>query len=596
MDDLIKAATGGLSGIVDELAKVATGQLKQKVDRVFAAREIDRFVENVDRVGQVRTIFDPDNIVSLTSIFHEGAIQFDGDSFGRFSEFGALKVLVEGGPGQGKSMYLRWLCLNEAAASEVIPIFVEFRNLRYEKSFKEELIGAINDLGLKVDVNLFDFLAESKKILFVLDGFDEVPSDHRLRIARELETVGRAFPKLKILMSSRPESGMGGSLFFRKYKIDLMGVEIQKSFVDKLFNQKSISQEIGKILDSNEFLNKVTTTPLLLTLFSITYNARQFRPDSLSEFYSLIFSTMLYRHDRMKVGFERARKSGLTDFQMQRVFDAFSYLSLSLNKVGFSDLEFKKLIEKAAKIERLPTHLEDYLVDDITNITALIVRDGFNTYAYTHKSIQEYFAASFISSLDESHKENFYFSIISDIASYRKWANTLRFLSTIDESSYLKNFVIPGKRKVLCISKDNEIKFYYGSIKTLIGADSKVKVNEDGQIVEIYWDDTFSSSFQAEYSSFAKLCVKKFLSSKRKVIAKYLSLDLENLLDVYEWQDGFYSLNIFQFISDKNLQTEFCQFLSSKFEEKEFKSEIIRLENEIDDTESLISQVIDLGR
>lgn len=99
MDDLIKAATGGLSGIVDELAKVATAQLKQKIDRVFAAREIDRFVENVDRVGQVRTIFDPDNIVSLTSIFHEGTIQFDGATFERFSEFGALKVLIEGGPG-----------------------------------------------------------------------------------------------------------------------------------------------------------------------------------------------------------------------------------------------------------------------------------------------------------------------------------------------------------------------------------------------------------------------------------------------------------------------------------------------------------------
>lgn len=301
-------------------------------------------------------------------------------------------------------MYLRWLCLNEAAASEVIPIFVEFRNLRYEKSFKEELIDAINDLGLKVDVSLFDFLAESKKILFVLDGFDEVPSDHRLRIAKELETIGRAFPKLKILMSSRPDSGMGASLFFRKHKIDLMGIEVQKSFVSQLFNHESISQEISKILDSNDFLHKVTATPLLLTLFSVTYNARQFRPDSLSEFYSLIFPTMLYRHDRMKVGFERPRKSGLTDFQMQRVFDAFSYLSLSLNKVRFSDLEFKEIIEKATKIERLRGDIEDFLVDDITNITALVVRDGFNTYAYTHKSIQEYFAASFIASLDETHK------------------------------------------------------------------------------------------------------------------------------------------------------------------------------------------------
>lgn len=170
------------------------------------------------------------------------------------------------------------------------------------------------------------------------------------------------------------------------------------------------------------------------------------------------------------------------------------------------------------------------------------------------------------------------------------------FLCTIDEASYLKNFVVPGRRKVLCIPEDNKINFTYAGIKTLIGADSKVKVDEDGQVIEMYWDDTFSSAFQADYSSFAKVCVNNFLYLKRKVIAEYLSLDLENISDFYEWQDGFYSFNIFKFISDKNLQTEFCRFLSTKFEEKEFKNDIIRLESEIDDTESLISKVISLGR
>ncbi|TOB74529.1 hypothetical protein CGJ99_23330, partial [Vibrio parahaemolyticus] len=70
---------------------------------------------------------------------------------------------------------------------------------------------------------------------------------------------------------------------------------------------------INDLLDSSNFLSEVTVSPLLLTLFAITYNSRQFKPDSLSEFYSLIFPTMLYRHDRMKVGFERERKSNLTD-------------------------------------------------------------------------------------------------------------------------------------------------------------------------------------------------------------------------------------------------------------------------------------------
>lgn len=387
IDDIIKTVTGGLDGVVDELLKSATGKVKEKISEAFAISKLKSFKENIERIGQVKTILNPDSIVNLNEIFFNEAVLFDGEHIKSFSQFGSKQVLVEGGPGQGKSLYLRKLCISEGTGNSFIPIFIEFRNLKYQKKLKEELMEAIEDLGVKLDNSLFDFLAKSEKIILFLDGFDEVPNSERAQVARELETIVRTYPDLSIVVSSRPDSGMGSSFYFAKRKISPMLLDTQKNFVNYLYKTDKQSESINNILSNSIFISEVTTTPLLLTLFTITYNARQFKPDSLAEFYSLIFPTMLYRHDRMKIGFERERKAGLTDYQMQRLFDSLSFLSLNDNNTRFSTFLFQSYLEKAATLERLPENIEDLLIEDITNITALIVRDGFDEFSFTHKSI-----------------------------------------------------------------------------------------------------------------------------------------------------------------------------------------------------------------
>jgi len=252
-----------------------------------------------------------------------------------------------------------------------------------------------------------------------------------------------------------------------------MKLSIQKDFVAHLYKSDKQSESINQILSNSSFISEVTTTPLLLTLFTITYNARQFKPDSLSEFYSLIFPTMLYRHDRMKIGFERERKAGLTDYQMQRLFDSFSFLSLNDNNTRFSTFLFQKYLENSAKLERLPDNIEDLLIEDITSITALIIRDGFEYFSFTHKSIQEYFASVFISRLSENRKKGFYNLVINDFNEFRKWQNTLSFLETIDERNYIKYFLIPYKKNALCLDDQSRIKIGYTSLMKLIGSDSR---------------------------------------------------------------------------------------------------------------------------
>ncbi|WP_372741308.1 NACHT domain-containing NTPase [Neptunomonas sp.] len=593
LEEVIKKATGGLDRLVDDLVKSASDKVKEKLSEAFSLRKLVSLKANIGRVGRVKTILDPDSIVDLNKIFFEKAITFiDGGRAKNVSFFSSKHTLIEGGPGQGKSMYLRWLCLNEGDGSAHIPIFIEFRNLRYKKALKAELFEAIREFGVDLSDDLFDFLAKSTKIVFILDGFDEVPNSERLRVARELETIARTYPDLRIVVSSRPDSGMGSSVYFEKLIINNLSKECQANFVRHLYSDGDQAQAINNILSSNDFLTEVTNTPLLLTLFTITYNARQFKPDSLAEFYSLIFPTMLYRHDRLKIGYERERTAGLTDYQMQRVFEALSFVSLKNNRTRFPSSDFRSYLESSAKLERIDNNLEDRLIDDITCITALIIRDGFDHYSFSHKSIQEYFSAVFLARLSDDRKASFYSLTILDFDEYRKWQNSLAFLSTIDEKDYTKYFLLPFKRNALNLDSNNKVKITYKSLLSMIGLDSKTEVTEDGTIIKLFWGDTSYAVIYKEYSDFTRSLVRDFLEQKGLEIAKFISFSDVDEYEKYQHGSGNFVFSINSFIRGENLQKEACQYISDRFERSHFMSELDKAEKGLVASEKVADDIL----
>lgn len=581
-NEIIKKATGGIDGLIDDLIKAASDKLKEKVSEAFSIHKLEKLKENIGRVGRVKTILDPDSIVDLEKIFFERAVAFKNkETVKNVSFFRSKHILIEGGPGQGKSMYLRWLCLHEGAGSAHIPLFIEFRNLGYKKSLKEELFQAIRNFGVDLNDELFDFLAASKRIVFILDGFDEIPNSERLRIARELETIARSYPDLRVVVSSRPDSGMGASVYFEKYIIEKLSKDNQLDFVRHLFDNGKQAQAINNILSTNSFLTEVTNTPLLLTLFTITYNARQFKPDSLAEFYSIIFPTMLYRHDRLKIGFERERKAGLTDYQMQRIFEALSFISLKDNNTRFSTPTFRAFLENASQLERIGENLEDRLIDDITTITALIIRDGFDYYSFAHKSIQEYFSAVFLARLSDDRKEKFYQLIIREIDEYRKWQNTLAFLSTIDEKYYTKFFLLPFKRNALSLDANNKVKITYTSLLNMIGTDSKAEATENGVLIYLYWGDTSYAVIHEEYANFTKNIVIDFLKKKNLKVAEFISFCEVRDYEMYARENGNFIFTIDSFLKGENLVQELCKYVSNEFEKTQFKTELVNAEKRL---------------
>ena len=579
--------------LVNGLIEAASHKFKKKISEAFSAKKILSLKDSIERIGRVKTILDPDSIVSLDKIFFEEAIQFTDDRAGKsISFFPSAHTLIEGGPGQGKSMYMRWLCLNEQEG-HFIPIFIEFRNLHYKKSLKEELFDAVQDFGIALNADVFEYLAESEKIVFVLDGFDEIPNSERYRAAQELETMARTYPKLRIVVSSRPDSGMGSSVYFSKRIIKNLSPQCQVDFVKHIYSDGDQAVAINNLLSQNSFLAEVTNTPLLLTLFTITYNARQFKPDSLAEFYSLIFPTMLYRHDRLKIGYERERKAKLTDYQMQRLFEALSFISLKNNKTRFPSTLFRVYLENSSRLERIGEDLEDKLIDDITSITALIVRDGYDSYSFSHKSIQEYFSAVFLARMSDNRKERFYSLVMTDFNEYRKWQNSLTFMSIIDEGNYIKYFLVPFRRNSLNMDLYGNVKITYKSLMTMVGSDSKVLVGEDGDILEYYWGDTIYSSLYKEYSEFSRGLVKRYIEKSKAKVASFISFCDSNAFEKYQYDDRTFIITIDAFMKGEKLQKKACKYISEEFKSSELMEELRVLEAGLEVSENIADELLE---
>jgi len=194
--------------------------------------------------------------------------------------------------------------------------------------------------------------------------------------------------------------------------------------------------------------------------------------------------------------------------------------------------------------------------------------------------------------LPENKKQDFYNLVLINFDEFRKWQNTLVFLETIDERNYTKYFLIPYKKKALCLNEQSIVNINYSSLMNLIGKDSKVFVSESGEIKEIYWGDTLSSVLYVEYSDFAKENILELLVNKQKMIAECLSFCDESDYADFQQINGDFLIEIDKLMRLCNIKKDASKYLSEKFELSKFKSEVVGMETELSKSDFAIANIL----
>lgn len=268
-----------------------------------------------------------------------------------------------------------------------------------------------------------------------------MPSDWVKNLIRELEGWSEKYPKLQIVISSRPDSGIEYCSYFEVVKLLQYNYTDQVGLIKKLIDDiESQDQILIALKQSTSEIKDLLKTPLLVTLFVMTYRANQVIPESMSDFYSQIFSVVMYRHDKTKPGFIRELRCSLNEKELKEVFETLCFLSKKEDKISFKDDELFSLVSLSLKKAGYKNESPRNIISDIVKSICLIVEDG-GEYSFIHKSIQEFFVASFIKSLPDKISMSIYEKISKPNVSFKV---ELKFLHDIDKYRFFSYYLIPN--------------------------------------------------------------------------------------------------------------------------------------------------------
>ncbi|XP_068734605.1 protein NLRC3-like [Montipora capricornis] len=326
-----------------------------------------------------------DSIVNMSEIFkpHEEHSQ-------------PKRLLIEGQPGIGKTTYCNKVAYDWAKNCKAEDSFPDFHVLLLLKcrDITSDLWEAIDDQLLPKDIKkeerekFFTFVRDHQsKVLLVLDGLDELPSDY-LPLYKEI-IEGRMLPNCYLVVTARHEAGIK----VRKCCHTLLEVEgftkdAAEGYVRSYFKtDEHLAEKLLVKLDTDASLSELTANPLNTALLCLL--CEDFQGDLPKG------GTLLY-HDIVHCVLRRYRKKKelpKTDEDLTQLYHAelkhlgyIAWNGLLNDEMYFDDSAFRNgtgnlipelgfLSAHAGRSKRRPTCC----------------------YGFLHKSFQEFFVAFYLS-------------------------------------------------------------------------------------------------------------------------------------------------------------------------------------------------------
>ncbi|MGY2339238.1 NACHT domain-containing protein [Pseudomonas sp. SDO5532_S415] len=434
-----------LKPLIQDLYEGAKGKAKEGMKIWSTDQGIKRAAVALTRIDKVKTVWSPENEVSLRKFYYPSKLSISGRpvTVDNINDLPEGNIVIEGIVGQGKSMFMRHLALSLITSNPIcfIPLLIELRTLSSKRNLESAILAALNTLSLPPAPETFEHLATTGRIVLLLDGFDEIPSEIISETIIEIEHLQFRHSGLKIIVSSRPRSHVQNVAGFQVLKLIQINPQDYDSFISKLVISLTRRVDVVTALNGSPAnIKGIICTPLMLTLVVIVYQTEKQIPVTLSEFFEKLFGTVFSKHDRFKAGFNRQHHSGLSEQKLKQLFDAFCFMVVhQQGGRSLSSAAFESAFQFAL------TYLKDHKCEltnfrkDIVDVACLMVEEGFDTVTYLHKSILDYHAAAFVKSLPDAQAKNFYSNAFDRSA---QWGHVLEFLKSIDPLRYARDYII----------------------------------------------------------------------------------------------------------------------------------------------------------
>ncbi|MDT7517843.1 NACHT domain-containing protein [Rhodoferax sp. TBRC 17660] len=524
------AAFETLKSTLGIIADKAKPKVKEQLLKWKAPDLAEKLQENIRQIGKITTIASRE-ASTIDEIYYPSRIKL-GKSGSRVIAFASELVtgnsrvtLIIGTAGQGKSVFLRYLCLRDLDVQGNLPLFVELRKIDENKTLNSLLHEHLVSLGIGEEdpEEVLKALLKSGKAKIFLDGYDEISREYSLRTKAEITRLIRNYDKVNILITSRPgaiSQHLGDSFEIHQCEVAPISPNEHDEFFQRIGVPLETKQRLlGAIGRSRAEIKILLSTPLMLTLLVKTCGAQQDLPDTLPEFYDSLFNVLASTHDGTKPGYVRQKATELGNTDLEMLFCAFSFASKELfKKNSLSQRQLEESFTNATRISDVRCSIEGFKTD-VTETICLMVRDGLDT-AFIHKSIQEYYAARFIHTLEDKEKAR---EILESIGtgSIFEWSSELQFLEDFKDKSFENVIGIPHAASLLdelCLKKKQRTVSGQKLIRFLRGFDISIgRSKETKEIRTASWSYHHKSSpTNRYYAELMSAIVHEVMSSASK--------------------------------------------------------------------------------
>lgn len=352
-------------------------------------------------------------------------------------------VLINATAGMGKSTIIKKLILSIISNSSGIPILIELRRLS-KNTIIELVLEQLNQLTRAFDEELLLQMIDYGNFFFFFDGYDEVALDDKIQVTNQLNDFISKASNNYFIITSRPDSSLQSFGSFSEYGIQKLNKEQAHNLIRKYGCNGLVSNNlIKKIMEPRikKYIREYLETPLLVSLLYHSFEYNNNIPDKKHLFYRQVYDSLYESHDYSKgQPFIREKKSRLLTDDFHRLLRCFGFVCLtSDNKIEFTKDGLVKALTNSLRLAKnLILNVSDF-IDDITVAVPVMIFDGLY-YQWSHKSLQEYFAAQYIYQ-DAEEKDR----ILLQFAFHEnnsQFINTLDLYKSIDENSFKQTVLL----------------------------------------------------------------------------------------------------------------------------------------------------------
>ena len=317
-------------------------------------------------------------------------------------------LMVLGGPGAGKSTFLRRMGLEALKGKKgkfqhaCIPVFIELKKFNTgEINIEKEIAEEFRICGFPSHEEFTAKALEQGKLLILLDGLDEVPTERMNEAIRQIQNFVDLHDQNRFITSCRVAAYRHN---FRRFTdvamADFDDAQIENFITNWFRSEPQTGQDCWQKLNNKEHRSakELTQTPLLLTLVCLLYQRSRKFPTNRATLYERALRVLLEEWAGEKGIFQNDLYKGLDTKRKEMMLSEIAHHAFQADCLFLPKREITDQIEQLLK-EMLP---DEKFINGTAVLKSIEVQHGVlveravDIYSFSHLTLQEYLTAQYI--------------------------------------------------------------------------------------------------------------------------------------------------------------------------------------------------------